>query len=641
VQFDAEALRYHGPISKRCFELFSLLGFRTLLADYAPTAQTVESDYSMVCSATELESIIATIRDAGRCGLCVLADAYHSMGTHAVGLALSAGSRHASYIPLGHQSSLLESGLDTTTALRLLRPMLSDPAVLKVGHNLKVDAIVLALVDVPLVGFDVDTMIASYLLDATRSTYQIEDLLLEHVSYKPISSEDLLGRGVKAKKFSELSPEEAINYACERSALVLELADRLMDILGADGLKSLYRDLELPLINVLVAVEREGVQVDTDVLRALSKKLESELSKRQRVIYDLAGIEFNINSPKQLSEVLFEKLKLPVLKKTGKTRAASTSVVVLEELAKTHKLPREVLIWRSLQKLKGTYVDALPKLVNSKTGRVHTSFNQAVATTGRLSSSNPNLQNIPVRTELGLMIRSAFVASSEAVVISADYSQIELRVLAHLSKDESLIQAFLRDDDIHSQTAEKVFGLDSGLEPHELRRRAKIINYSLLYGKTAFTLAKDIGVTQQMAQAFIDAYFEGFPRVRSFIDDTIEVARESGFVATMLGRRRRVPELVSRNGQVRAAAERVAVNMPIQGTAADILKQAMIDIHGGLPASARMILTVHDELVFEVPEASADEVAAFVRDKMEKVVSLAVPLTVHIGIGSNWKEAKA
>ena len=448
------------------------------------------------------------------------------------------------------------------------------------------------------------------------------------------------GRGAKARSYCDLPPDEVVKFCNERSDLALKLAEPLQRRLADDALGALYRQMELPLIPVLVAIEREGIRVDTQLLNRMSRDLDGELAALQRDIHALAGEEFNINSPKQLSRVLFEKLQLPSSRRTGKTRVASTSVAVLEELAVDHDLPRKVLDWRSLQKLKGTYVDALPQLVNPETGRVHTSFNQAVAATGRLSSSDPNLQNIPIRTELGRQIRAAFVAGEGSVLISADYSQIELRVLAHLAGDESLVAAFERGDDIHDQTALKVFGTDSGLDPHELRRRAKIINYALLYGKTAFTLARDIGVRQPAAQAFIDAYFDGFPGVRRYIDETIDRARESGFVSTMFGRRRAVPELTSRNGQIRAAAERVTVNLPIQGTAADILKRAMIDIHGDLPAGAAMILTVHDELLFEVPEALAETVAELVRDRMEHAVALTVPLTVDVGMGRNWKEAK-
>ncbi|MGH9611974.1 MAG: DNA polymerase, partial [Bryobacteraceae bacterium] len=342
---------------------------------------------------------------------------------------------------------------------------------------------------------------------------------------------------------------------------------------------------------------------------------------------------------KQLSTVLFERLQLPTLQRPGKM---STAVDVLEELALTHELPRLILEWRGLMKLKGTYLDALPQLVNPDTGRVHTCFNQAVAATGRLSSSDPNLQNIPIRTELGREIRRAFIAEPDHVLISADYSQIELRVLAHLAEDETLIAAFTRGDDIHDQTALKVFGAASGLSPHELRRRAKIVNYALLYGKTAFSLAKDIGVTPQAAQAFIDAYFAGFPRVRGYIDRTLDEGRATGIVKTLYGRRRLVPELNSRNGQIRAGAERYAVNMPIQGTAADILKRAMINVHAALAGrdDARMILTVHDELLFEVRADRADEIAGIVQERMQSAAALRVPLTVDVGMGENWKDAK-
>jgi DNA polymerase-1 len=397
-----------------------------------------------------------------------------------------------------------------------------------------------------------------------------------------------------------------------------------------------------------MAIEQAGVRVDTGVLETLSRQLDAEMQGKSDRIFALAGESFNIGSPKQLAEILFDKMQLPVLKKTGTTRAASTSVDVLEELALSHELPRLILDWRSMQKLKGTYVDALPQLVNPQTGRVHTSFNQAVAATGRLSSSDPNLQNIPVRTDLGREIRRAFVAEPGSVLISADYSQIELRVLAHLSGDQALIDAFARGEDIHDRTAEAIFGTSSSRSRHEMRTTAKMVNYALLYGKTAFTLAKDIGVTQQAAQAFIDAYFAGFPGVRLFIERTLEDARASGVVKTLFGRRRPVPDITSRNGQVRSAAERVAVNMPIQGTAADILKRAMIDVHEVLAARAArpgrrratMILTVHDELLFEVAREEAEEVAALVRQLMERAVPLNVPLTVDVGIGDNWKDAK-
>ena len=437
--------------------------------------------------------------------------------------------------------------------------------------------------------------------------------------------------------------DAVLAHAGERADLAGQLAERLEPRLAPEGLDTLFRDLEMPLVPVLAALERQGVRLDIAALADQSLRIERDLAALSARIFELAGETFNINSPRQLSAVLFEKLKLPSLKRTGKTRTASTAGDVLEDLALVHELPRQIVEWRGLQKLKGTYIDALPLLVNPDTGRLHTSFNQAVASTGRLSSSDPNLQNIPIRTELGREIRRAFIADPGNVLISADYSQIELRVLAHLSGDEALIEAFHRGEDIHDQTAAKVFGPASGLDRYELRRRAKIINYALLYGKTAFTLARDIGVTQQAAQAFIDAYFAGFPRVRAFIDQTIAGARETGEVRTLFGRRLLVPELASPNPQNRAESERKTVNLPVQGTAADILKRAMIDIHhrlGDRRDGTRMILTVHDELLFETPRAQATEAAALVREVMEHAVTLAVPLTVDVGVGGNWKDAK-
>ncbi len=640
VTYEPEALRYTGPDPQRCFELFSALGFRSLVAEFAPTASTVANDYSVVRSVAELDRLVADVRAAGRCGLRVLSDSSHAMSARLVGIVISIEAHEARYVPLDHRALGDESELGMATAMTRLGPLLSDASVLKNGHDLKLDAVVLARHGISLDGLDVDTMLLSYLIDATRSAHTLDDLALEHLGYQVIPIEEVLGKGAKAMTFADLPPEGVLEYAGERSDVALQLSDSLRPQLAEIALEKLYTELEHPLLPVLAALERVGIRIDTAALDSMSTRVGDELSTRQSDIYAMAGVEFNINSPKQLSEVLFERLELPTLKRTGKTRAASTSVEVLEELALSHELPRRVLEWRSLQKLKGTYIDALPQLVNPKTGRVHTTFNQAVAATGRLSSSDPNLQNIPIRTELGREIRRAFIAEPGTVLISADYSQIELRVLAHLSGDETLIDAFKRGDDIHDQTVSKVFGSDSGLDPHELRRRAKIVNYALLYGKTAFTLARDIGVTQQAAQAFIDAYFEGFPAVRTYIDQVIEDARETGVVKTMLGRRRLVPELTSRNGRLRAAAERVTVNMPIQGTAADILKRAMIDIQPDLPKGALMILTVHDELLFEVPEPQANTIVDFVRNRMEGAAALAVPLTVDIGVGENWKDAK-
>jgi DNA polymerase-1 len=570
------------------------------------------------------------------------------------GFVVSAAPRHARYLPLAGRgahdlfddsaAASLQPALESGPVLNALKAVLEDPSIAKVGHDLKFDAIVLARHGIDLRGEETDTMLASYLLDATRSSHPLEELALEHAGYKALREEDVCGRGAKAIPFRDVPVASLLDYAGERADLPLQLAGPLRELLTRESLDRLYTDLELPLIPVLVAIERAGIRIDGPALTAQSQRVEQELATRSAQIFELAGEEFNINSPPQLSKILFDKLQLPALKRNVKTKTASTAVEVLEELALAHEMPRLILEWRALQKLKGTYIDALPQLVNPETGRVHTCFNQAVAATGRLSSSDPNLQNIPIRTELGRQIRRAFVADPGHVLISADYSQIELRVLAHLSGDEALVDAFSRGEDIHDRTALKVFGPDSGLGEHELRRRAKIINYALLYGKTAFTLAKDIGVPQQAAQEFIDAYFAGFPSVRAFIDNLLARARESGVVTTMFGRRRLVPDVNSRNYQLRGEAERRAVNFPIQGSAADILKRAMIDVHAKLRDSglrARMILTVHDELLYEAPKDTADDVASLVREVMQNAVTLGVPLTVDVGIGENWKEAKS
>ncbi len=640
VSYEPERYRYRGPDRARCVTLFSTLGFTSLLSEFAPTVDSVSTDYRIVNEVNELETLAASLRAIGRCGLHVVTVSGPPSRAGVVGLAFSTAARSASYVALARDGLDLSGSLDGATVFAILGPILEDPQVRKVGHDLKREMLWLATHDIRLQGLELDTMIASYLLDATRATQTLETLALEYAGYQPQTAQTVRGKGPKAPDFDRLPPDGVLTYACERADLPLQVAEPLTDLLRRERLAKLYRELEHPLIPVLVDIERTGVRIATDALAEQANRMDAELADLQARVFRLAGEEFNINSSQQLSAILFEKLALPTRRKTGKTRVASTSAEVLEELAAQHELPRLIVEWRTVQKLKSTYVNALPRLVRPDTGRVHTSFNQAVAVTGRLSSSDPNLQNIPIRTPLGREIRRAFVAREGHVLISADYSQIELRVLAHLSADPALIAAFVRGEDIHDQTAHQVFGSDSGFDQHELRRRAKIINYALLYGKTAFTLSRDIGVTPQAAQAFIDAYFAAYPSVRGFLEGVIETARESGEVRTMFGRRRPVPELRSRNGQIRAAAERVTVNMPIQGTAADILKRAMIDLAGALPPSVPMILTVHDELLLEAPRGEADSVASLVRDRMEQAVELRVPLTVDVGCGENWMAIK-
>jgi DNA polymerase-1 len=645
VEFNADAVRYRGATRERCFQIFNELGFRAFVGEYAPTAATIAKSYRIVNTEDELGALAGRLRAAGAFSMRILPDQPSSMRAGIVGLAFSTGPRDADYVPTGHRGLDAVESIAIKTALGALGPVLEDPAILKSGHDLKFDAIMLLRHGVALRGLDTDTMLTSYLIDSSRAEHRLEDLAIEHVSYKALQDEDVCGRGAKAISFGDVPVDILLNYAGERADLVGQLAPVFRDLLAKEQLSSVYETLERPLIPVLVDVERAGIRIDGPSLAAQSQRIEADIARRSKEIYEAAGVEFNINSPKQLAEVLFEKMQLPVLKRTGTSRAPSTAVEVLEELALAHDLPRLILEWRSLMKLKGTYIDALPQLVNPQTGRVHTCFNQAVAATGRLSSSDPNLQNIPIKTELGREIRGAFIAEPGYVLVSADYSQIEFRVLAHLSEDPVLVEAFREGADFHERTAVKIFGSNSGRDPHQLRSIAKMVNYALLYGKSAFTLSKDIGVTTEAAQEFIDAYFAGFPNVRAFIDGTLEEGRATGVVKTMFGRRRLVPELTSRNFQIRSAAERMAVNMPIQGSAADILKKAMIDVHAGLPAiaggRARMILTVHDELLFETPKEAADETSAAVKALMEGAVKLNVPLTVDVGLGENWKEAKS
>jgi DNA polymerase-1 len=643
VEFDPGAVRFRGGSREQCFRIFNELGFRAFVAEYAPTADTIAKTYRVVNTEADLHALVERLNTAGAFVVRVLPDQPSAMRAGIVGLAFSTEARVADYVPTGHRALGAVASLPIEDALTVLGPVLEDASIPKSGHDLKFDAIMLARHGVTLQGLGTDTMLTSYLIDATRSEHRLEDLALEYTSYKALKDEDICGRGAKSVSLAEVPVEAAVTYAGERADLVVQLAPIFRGMLAKEQLTEVYDTLEKPLIPVLVAIERAGVRLDGPSLASQSQRLEQDLAKRTKDIYEAAGGEFNINSPKQLAEVLFDKLQLPVLKRTGTSRAPSTAVEVLEELALAHDLPRMILEWRGLMKLKGTYIDALPQLVNPETGRVHTCFNQAVAATGRLSSSDPNLQNIPIKTELGREIRRAFIAEPGHVLISADYSQIEFRVLAHLSEDPVLLEAFREGADFHERTAVKIFGADSARDPHQLRSIAKMVNYALLYGKSAYTLSKDIGVTQEAAQEFIDAYFAGFPRVRAFIDRTLEEGRRTGVVKTMYGRRRLVPELNSRNFQVRSASERIAVNMPIQGSAADILKRAMIDVHAALAAHprARMILTVHDELLFEVPREDADEVADVVRTQMQAATPLKVPLTVDVGIGENWKEAKS
>ncbi|MBW2673765.1 MAG: DNA polymerase I, partial [Deltaproteobacteria bacterium] len=510
----------------------------------------------------------------------------------------------------------------------------------KYGHDMKAAALALARRGNTLKGDVSDIMLAAYILDPSRRGHDLPDLVQEQYGRTIPSLKDLTGSGAKAIPFDAVSLKDAAPYACRRADFIFRLAPFLAERMEEAGLTELFDDVEMPLVGVLASMEAAGVLLDCDLLGEMSAQLGQLLDISEEKIYGLAGERFNINSPKQLQVVLFDKLGLP---RGRKTKAGySTDVDVLTNLARSYELPAEILGYRSLAKLKSTYIDALPLLVNPETGRVHTSYNQTVTATGRLSSSNPNLQNIPIRTAEGKRIRQAFIAPEGCELVSADYSQIELRILAHLSGDALLIEAFRSEEDVHTKTASDIFGVFPGMVSEEMRRQAKVINFGVIYGMSAFGLARELNIGQKRAQDYIDNYFSRFSGVSAFIEETLEGARKRGFVTTLLNRRRYLPEINGTNAQVRQFAERTAVNTPIQGTAADLIKVAMLRIARGIEErklSARMTMQVHDELIFEVPASEVEEVITLVRGEMEGVIDLKVPLKVEIASGKNWDEA--
>ena len=556
----------------------------------------------------------------------------HPVSDMAVGISLCKEKGTAYYVPVRHTS-----GSNVLDALHVVKPVLEDDCIAKIGHNLKYDILILRKEGIRAAGKLYDTMLASYLLNPNRPEHSLESVGLEYLQHKKRAFTEVLG---KRDSFADVPLDEATPYAAEDAELAFELKEILFEKLDAEDLGPLYFDIEMPLIYVLADIEEAGIKVDINRLEELSKELERELDALQSKIYSLAGEEFNINSPKQLGRILFEVLKLKPGKKT-KT-GFSTNVDVLEELAKSHDLPAEILNYRTYYKLKTTYVDALPKLINEKTGRIHTSFNQTVTATGRLSSSDPNMQNIPIRGEWGPRIREVFIAEKGCVLISADYSQIELRILAHLCEDEGLIEAFRKNVDIHTRTASEIFGIPPGEVTTDQRRVAKTVNFGVIYGISPFGLSEALDISPKEASVIIDHYFERHRGVRDYMDLTLQGARSRGYVKTLLGRKRPIPEIHSSNSNIRMQAERMAINAPVQGTAADLIKIAMIRIWKRLKQGTlktRMILQIHDELLFEVSEDEVDTTSKLIREEMEGALSLSVPLHVEVGHGRNWAEA--
>ena len=556
-----------------------------------------------------------------------------------VGISFSFEEGNACYLPLVHRYLGSPDQLEFKMVCEKLKPIFEDNRIKKCGHNIKYDLIVMANEGIALDGVDFDTMIASYLLNPSSRGHGLDSLTMEYFGHKNLTYKEIVGTGNREIGFDEVEVNRATEYAAEDSDMTWRLKGKLQPQLKDSTLK-LYKEIELPLLEVLAEIELNGVYVDRKHLTELSSKIDKQLLRLEKDIYVLAGEEFNINSPKQLSVILFEKLKLPVIKKT-KT-GYSTDVSVLELLVAEHKLPKQILSYRQLAKLKSTYVDALPGEIFKNTGRVHTSFNQTVAATGRLSSSKPNLQNIPIRSDMGKEIRKAFTAEGDNMLLSADYSQIELRLLAHLSKDRALKDAFDKGEDIHARTAADIFGSSLDKVDENLRRMAKAVNFGIIYGLSAFGLSRQLNISRKDAKDFIDQYFLLYSKVRDFMDNTIAEARECGYTLTMFNRRRYLPDLKSDNRQVRESAERIAINSPIQGSAADLIKVAMIRLSRNLKKmklNSKMILQVHDELVFECPVREKKEIESLVRKEMEGACTLSVPLVVDIGWGKNWNEA--
>ncbi|HEL2741915.1 TPA: DNA polymerase I [Legionella pneumophila] len=561
------------------------------------------------------------------------------MQAELVGISLAVEEENASYIPLAHTDGSTQ--LVKEEVLTALKPILENPAIGKIGQNIKYDYSVLKNYGITLKGIGYDTMLESYVLNSGAGRHDMDSLALKYLGYKTISYEDVAGKGAKQLRFDQIPVVKAGIYAAEDADITLRLHHKLYPMLD-ESLRNVLHDIEIPLLTVLADMEMHGVLIDPVILEKHGSRLKEQMKSLEQEAVQLAGKAFNLNSQKQLQEILFDEQKLPVVAKTP-TGQPSTAESVLQELAFDYRLPAVILEYRSLSKLVSTYIDALPKRINPKTHRVHTSYNQAVAATGRLSSSDPNLQNIPIRSEEGRLIRTAFIAPEGSLIMAADYSQIELRIMAHLSQDDNLLRAFANGWDIHAATASEIFQTNLDAVSKEQRRRAKAVNFGLIYGMSAFGLAKQIGVERQDAQHYIDTYFRRYPKVLEYMERTRKQAHQLGYVETLFGRRLYLPEINSRNLMRQKAAERTAINGPMQGTAADIIKKTMLAIssweHSQKNPSAKMIMQVHDELVFEVRKEAVEECRAIIHKLMEQTVKLSVPLVVSIGTGSNWDDA--
>jgi DNA polymerase-1 len=674
VELDLDAIKLQEPDRARLKDLFLDLEFHTLAREWAAPAEEPEvrtnrlaGTYTLLSTVDEVRAVVDQARAAGRFAVDTETDSTDPMRACLCGISIGVNPGQAYYLPFRHrtrgpeQGELLGDATPITgtdggpqcevvrnlpdlhsAAMRPLLDLLEDEGVKKVGQNLKYDFLVFRREGIHIRGIDFDTMVASYVLEPGRREHGLDSIALQHLDHKTISYEEVTGKGKAQIPFAEVELENACTYAAEDADIALRLAEKFGPEMESLHLDRLFREVEMPLVHVLAEMEWNGIRIDEPFFARMGEELRTQQSRVEREIYAEAGTEFNIGSTPQLREILFGKLGLPVIKKT-KT-GASTDVDVLQALAaQGHTLPTLLMQYRQIDKLRGTYVDALPRMVNPDTGRIHTSFNQTVAATGRLSSTDPNLQNIPIRTEMGAEIRRGFIPAAGHVFVSADYSQIELRILAHYSGDEAFVTAFRAGADIHRQTAALIFDVAPDAVTKEMRDRAKTVNFGIIYGQGPFSLGQQLGIPQSEAKAFIEQYFERFPGVRRYLDEQIELAKSRGYVETLTGRRRYIPELKSKNWNIRAFGERAATNAPIQGSSADLIKIAMIRIQDDLAAGvvpAKMLLQVHDELLFETPIGSEDAVREFVRERMEGAATLNVPLKVEGGVGTNWLETK-
>lgn len=610
----------------------------------APTTPpaVVLTDYQIVTEQAVFDQWLKRLQDAGEFAFDTETTGLNYMTAEIVGVSFAIKAGEAAYVPLAHDYMGAPEQLDREQVLGALKPLLESPEVRKIGQNLKYDMNVLANHGISLAGIAEDTMLQSYVLNSVGSRHDMDTLALRHLDRQTTSFTDIAGKGAKQLTFNAIDVTTGGNYACEDADITLMLHQTLRPQLAREpALESVYRDIDLPLVPVLACMERRGARVNPDLLRRQSQELAEKMAAIEAAAFEEAGESFNLGSTKQLQTLFYDKLGLPVIKKTPKG-APSTAEPVLAELALDHALPRLILDYRSLSKLKSTYTDKLPELINTRTGRIHTSYHQAVTATGRLSSSDPNLQNIPIRTEEGRRIRQAFIATDGYKLVAADYSQIELRIMAHLSGDKGLLNAFANGEDIHKATAAEVFGVPLEAVNNDQRRSAKAINFGLIYGMSAWGLARQLGIGRDTAQAYVDRYFERYPGVLDYMDRTRKLAHDQGYVETLFGRRLYLPEINNRNRGLQQAAERTAINAPMQGTAADIIKRAMIAVENWLKqtqADAQMIMQVHDELILEVRENDLEQIVGGLEERMSAAAELNVPLLVETGVGNNWDEA--